>query len=92
MNLKYIVLAKDVKLPSGDRVTYYYAVLFNENMTHASVAEALEANFGKPVGAGFWDYRRRECYGESISLNIKSRGTRDSQIVGSSIMFCIEHH
>lgn len=60
--------------------------VFSELTTHADVARALNCEV---VGAGFCYIKetpngsRYECYGESISLRIKSRGTADSDILNS---------
>lgn len=57
-------------------------VVFSELQTHADVARAL---FGitPVIGAGFCfiDNDQYVCYGESISLRVKSRGDEDSKIL-----------
>jgi hypothetical protein len=62
-------------------------VVFSELQTHADVALAL---FGgeKIIGAGFV-YVNREgeyvCYGESISLRVKSRSDEDSKLLNKML-------
>lgn len=68
---KYIVTDTDVP------------VVFSECApSHADVARALFPN-AAIVGAGFCYIRddRYVCYGESISLRVKSRGEVDSDIL-----------
>lgn len=89
MIFKYVVLAKRTTDSSGHTAMVYTGFLFNEHAVHAIVAEALEAVYGKVVGAGFWDPVKQECWGESVSLNIKSRGDLDNQIIGAPTMFCV---
>lgn len=72
MRTKYIVLKK-----GSSEMPY----LFSELDTHSEVARALG---GKVVGAGFcWinDNGQYECYGESISCNVKSRKEVDSKVL-----------
>lgn len=57
-------------------------VVFPETMIHKDVAWAL-AGGKKCIGAGFVILTEEgyACYGESISLQVKSRGAADSQIL-----------
>lgn len=57
-------------------------VVFSELLTHADVASAI-APRGEVLGAGFCgiDNDIYFCYGESISLKVKSRGEADSKIL-----------
>lgn len=77
MKSKYIVLEQDsLELP----------FIFSELSTHADVARALR---GKVLGAGFCVIQndRYVCYGESISLEIESRGEVDSKILNSTLIY-----
>lgn len=70
--MKYIILEK------GGLELFF---IFSELSTHKEVALKLE---GKVVGAGFChaDHTGRfHCYGESVSLGIKSRNLVDAQIL-----------
>lgn len=68
---KYIIINKD------------QPVIFSETFLHASVAIALAPN--EPItGAGFVEVGidgSYKCYGESISLKVKSNGEADSKIL-----------
>lgn len=57
-------------------------VIFAETLTHADVKRAL-APGGTCTGAGFVCIRNNEylCYGESVSLKVKSNGDADSKIL-----------
>ena len=70
MKTKYIIIEYEaIPMP----------VVFSELMTHADVAGKLG---GKVHGAGFC-YRDDEgwhCYGESVSLKVKSRGEVDAKV------------
>lgn len=62
-------------------------VVFSELQTHADVAYAL---FGgaKIIGAGFVHVSSNgeySCYGESVSLNVKSRGDEDSKLLNKML-------
>ena len=57
-------------------------VVFTELATHKDVARGFMP--GVILGAGFcWinGYGRYECYGESTSLDVKSRGDDDSKLL-----------
>jgi hypothetical protein len=73
MRTKYIIV--DTGLPT--------AFIFPETVTHADVARAVAP--GRPVlGAGFVsvsDDGEYSCWGESISLKIKSREAEDTRIL-----------
>ena len=75
MKLKYIIV-EDGGLE--------LAVVFNEILTHADVG----AKYGRNniVGAGFveTDSKYWACYGESVSLDIKSRCSTDSRILAKT--------
>lgn len=62
-------------------------MVFSELQTHADVAYAI---FGgaKIIGAGFVHVNREGeyvCYGESVSLRVKSRGDEDSKILNKML-------
>ena len=70
---------------------YKNVTVFSPSATHADIARAMH---GKPIAAGFirmeslttvtgGPYIR--CFGESISLNIKSRGQEDVDIITSEL-------
>ncbi len=54
--------------------------VFSELSTHSDVARALG---GTVIGAGFCyiAYDKYECYGESISCRVKSRGEQDAKVL-----------
>lgn len=57
-------------------------VVFAEVLNHADVARALFGN--TPImGAGFCYIKdnRYECWGESVSLRVKSRGEQDAEML-----------
>lgn len=57
-------------------------IVFTELLTHADVARAI-APHGTVMGAGFCYVEKNAyvCYGESVSLEVKSRGEADSKIL-----------
>ncbi len=57
-------------------------VVFAEFLNHSDVARAI-APSDKVLGAGFCYIENNQyvCYGESISLQVKSRGAEDSIIL-----------
>lgn len=70
---KYVVLSiGGIELP----------VIFSDLMTHADVARPLCAQRGEVVSAGFCHINdgTYTCYGESVSLKLKSR-PEDSAIL-----------
>ena len=64
-------------------------VVFCEIMSHASVAAALQrVEGGDVVGAGFCQINAEGhyvCYGESTSLQIKSRNDVDSKVLNKML-------
>lgn len=64
-------------------------VIFPETMNHGAVARSLRATKDSVLGAGFvrigCEIEESEhfanCYGESISLGIRSRGDEDGAII-----------
>lgn len=67
---KYIIIdVYDLDLP----------VIFGEFMKHSDMANCINSK-GKVIGAGFVhiDNGKYVCYGESISLGVKSREAIDS--------------
>lgn len=71
MKSKYIVIKQD---------TLDYPFVFSELSVHADVGRALG---GQVIAAGFCFIQDNAyiCYGESISLNVKSRGKEDSDLL-----------
>ena len=70
LKTKYIIFDTDLLTP----------VVFPDTLIHVDVAKAL----GYPViSAGFCEIigDKYECYGESVSLNVKSRYREDSEIL-----------
>ncbi|WP_339844362.1 hypothetical protein [uncultured Halopseudomonas sp.] len=80
--MKYIML-QIMTGTQGDLVREF-PVIFPDALVHADVAEAItklpELATAKPVAAGFLSSLglEAECYGESETLQIKSRGDLDS--------------
>ena len=59
----------------------YIPIVFAETIEHKRMALVIR---GTVDGAGFCyidDNGRYHCYGESISLNVKSRGEEDAKIL-----------
>ena len=78
IEIKYVTF-KDFR---GDE----YIITFPSYMTHAELSESVvELSDGhlKPISGGFIE--NGECVGESISLNLKSRGEQDTLCSQSSI-------
>lgn len=65
-------------------------IVFTELLTHVDVARSI-APGGTILGAGFCriDKNHYVCYGESVSLEVKSRGEADSKILNR---FLGAHH
>lgn len=89
MTDKYITFAA-----RQDDLDYCSFVRFNEHLVHDDVAKALipciAISYNVPeekvrvLGAGFIHDTHAigpECYGESDSLNVKSRGALDAKII-----------
>jgi hypothetical protein len=72
---KYIIIeAGNLEMP----------ILFSDLQSHAGVAASMTAHAGTVVSAGFWSVNtegRYTCYGESVSLKIKSRPDADSYLM-----------
>ena len=66
-----------------DNATGIIPVVFTELATHKDVARGFMP--GTIIGAGFCYIDERDCkyvcYGESTSLNVKSRGDEDSKLL-----------
>tara|TARA_B110000495_G_C22912754_1_gene533073 strand:- start:374 stop:598 length:225 start_codon:yes stop_codon:yes gene_type:complete len=62
-------------------------VTFPDGIIHSDVEQALERYMGATVSAGFTD--GEECWGESISIGIKSKGDDDADCmrIGSGINY-----
>ena len=88
MSDKYVVFAARHR-----ELDYFSFMRFNEHLVHADVAETMRPMIAtsysvavedvRVVGAGFVrdTLLGVECYGESDSLNIKSRGEKDSFVL-----------
>lgn len=72
LELKYVVTNK------GD------FAIFTALTNHNDVGFKL---YGLPVGAGFchFDDGEIQCYGESISMDLKSRGDVDAEIINDRL-------
>lgn len=69
---KYIII---------DTLIAMLPVVFSDLATHRDIANGVGSNV---IGAGFCyinDEGKYVCYGESVSLNVKSRGDEDSKIL-----------
>ncbi len=55
-------------------------IVFPETLAHSDVARNM-GMLGRVIGAGFCyiEDNKYVCYGESVSLNVKSRGDEDSK-------------
>lgn len=76
--------AKYVVFDSGD------CFVFNEAINHK---EMLKVGRGKPIGAGKCHFEPSAgyevnvvCYGESVSLDIKSREIEDAKVIGKYML------
>lgn len=69
---KYIIIDRGI----------FEQVIFSETLNHNEIAIALNGN-NKIIGAGFCHIEddKYVCYGNSVSLQIKSRGQLDSDIL-----------
>ena len=59
-----------------------YIITFPSYMTHSELSESvveLSDGYLKPISGGFIE--NGECVGESISLNLKSRGEQDTLLL-----------
>ena len=74
IEIKYVAF-KDFR---GDE----YIITFPSYMTHSELSESvveLSDGYLKPISGGFIE--NGECVGESISLNLKSRGEQDTLLL-----------
>lgn len=57
--------------------------VFSETVAHQEMAQRVGADTTDIVGAGFCGLRENLfcCWGESVSLKVKSRGDIDSQVL-----------
>jgi len=62
-----------------------YIVIFPELLTHIKLANAVTkmTDYMKPISGGFIEHGK--CTGESISLNMKSRGEKDTSLLNKII-------
>lgn len=63
---------------------YGNIAIFSPVATHSHIARCMH---GKAVGAGFvrFENGKPRCYGESISLDVVSRGSVDEDIITSEL-------
>lgn len=75
--MKYIIFDRgnDIKYP----------VIFSKTITHKEIAEKINLEI---ISAGFIDFEeyiaddfKLYCYGESLGLNVKSRGKIDTKLI-----------
>jgi len=76
--MKYIVIEYSL----GEKI-----YLFTEADTHSEIARDLCGDISKIVSAGFVTYveDNLECYGRSVSLDIKSRGDIDTALLNREL-------
>jgi hypothetical protein len=82
--MKYIVMQVDVtKTIAREDIITFPDDLVHFNMTELMKHSYLKSNgsASKVVSAGFVNLMTFECYGESESLNIKSRNGKDSTLL-----------
>ena len=62
-----------------------YIVIFPELLTHIELANAVTkmSKYMDPISGGFIEHGK--CTGESISLNMKSRGEKDTLLLNKII-------
>jgi hypothetical protein len=68
---KYVIL---------DQAAACIPIVFGDMITHSD----MECLGGKVIGAGFCYINEKglyECYGESVSCKVKSRGEQDAKIL-----------
>lgn len=79
--MKYIVLEQII----GDGLKREIPIIFPNALTHAIVAECMmkseELVGAVPIAAGFLDIDTENCYGESESLKLQSRGQQDRLLI-----------
>lgn len=71
---------------------YDVIFVFSAGMKHSEFAESMKW-FGEPVGAGFVSRNVSEtgpdeltCYGRSESMNLDSRGDKDTILLNQTLM------
>ena len=71
----------DIKYVVFDFLGDEYIVIFPELLTHIELANAVTkmTDYMKPISGGFIEHGK--CTGESISLNMKSRGEEDTLLL-----------
>ena len=82
--MKYIIFKNN----NGDEI----AVIFHHMLIHKSMADhvthmARRDGLGddwKPIAAGFYSHEG-QCYGESESLKLKSRGSQDEYVIKNPV-------
>jgi|TARA_Y100000296_G_C5070172_1_gene204488 hypothetical protein len=71
----------DTKYVVFDFIGEEFIVVFPEILTHIELANAFTkmSEYGEPISGGFIEHGK--CVGESISLNLKSRGEKDTLLL-----------
>ena len=71
----------DIKYVVFDFLGEEYIVIFPELLTHIEVAKSVTkmSKYMEPISGGFIEHG--ECMGESISLDMKSRGEADTLLL-----------
>lgn len=80
--MKYIIFqdANERRIP----------VIFSESLVHADVSELLK-KYGRPISAGFVDFKQVQVYGMSESLGLTSNELDSARIqFGHSVEFADE--
>lgn len=67
-------------------LAFTFPALINHDHFFNALNAVIVTNNLKVVGAGFYDFKTNEAYGESISLNVKSR-ERDTLVIQKAFMF-----
>jgi hypothetical protein len=87
MKFKYIIFQT-----KNQEVDILYPIIFSGHIVHSDMAAStrhmLQMKYGmeaEAISAGFITLNNMDnpCYGESISLKLKSRGQEDSKIIST---------
>ena len=79
MNAKYIIYK--------DTNDLEHAVIFDKIVNHSSIKQALKSSFCYAlkdedfISAGFVELTNLQCYGDSFTLKLKSRGDIDTKVM-----------
>ncbi len=74
MNPKYIVFEEIYDYPC---IIDIPMIIFPASINHSTIARKIGY---KPISAGFLNMKKEKCFGESISLNIKSNPEIDTKL------------